>query len=46
MSPGLMVDLENVQHIDLLFLFSTMSMFRSIFKTKTNISDEAFCEKS
>ena len=46
MSTGLMVDLENVQHIDLLFLFSTMSMFRSIFKTKTNISDEAFCEKS
>ena len=46
MSTGLMVDLENVQHIDLLFLFSTMSMFRSIFKTKTNISGEAFCEKS
>ena len=46
MSTGLMVDLENVQHIDLLFLFSTMSMFRSIFKTKTNISDEGFCEKS
>ena len=46
MSPGLMVDLENVQHIDLLFLFSTMSMFRSIFKTKTNISDEALSKKS
>ena len=46
MSTGLMVNLENVQHIDILFLFSSMSVFRSIFKTKTNMSDEAFCEKS